>query len=149
MANFTEVTSYRGMAQCDLCSDCHVNHLALMQFSPYSFYNEYCKAELEYIYATCDKCRGPTDESQSSWGFLHEGTSIRHGCLRLAYKRVGARTACGESRREYGVALDVSRITGLINHFGLVQYSRTKHASLPEAAEQMCRRGVGVVSHLM
>lgn len=60
IANFTEVPSYREMEQCDLCSDCYVNRLALMQSSQYSFYNEYYKAELEYVYSTCD-CSGPTE----------------------------------------------------------------------------------------
>lgn len=44
----------------ELCHICNIRHLAQMQASQYSIYDDYYKDELEFVYKTCGKT-GPTD----------------------------------------------------------------------------------------
>lgn len=48
------------MPQTELCHTCYIRRLAMMQSSQYSIYDEYYKAELEYVYSKCGGS-GPTD----------------------------------------------------------------------------------------
>lgn len=48
------------MPKDEMCSDCYVHRLAMMQASPYTVYDDYYKSDLELVYKTCGKT-GDTD----------------------------------------------------------------------------------------
>ncbi|KAI8648701.1 Pectin lyase fold virulence factor [Fusarium keratoplasticum] len=53
IAEFTTVSSIDDMPQAEMCSDCYVNRLAMMQASSYTVYNNNYKSDLELVYKTC------------------------------------------------------------------------------------------------
>lgn len=57
---FTLVDSIDEMPKSEMCSYCNVERLEIMQRSPYSFYNEYYKTQLETVHEKCG-LTGPTD----------------------------------------------------------------------------------------
>lgn len=52
---FTLVSSIQDMPQFELCSPCYIDRLAIMQSTPYSFYNDWYQSDLEYVYQECDR----------------------------------------------------------------------------------------------
>ncbi|KAL2752051.1 glycoside hydrolase family 55 protein [Sodiomyces alcalophilus JCM 7366] len=58
--DFTPVASIEEMPHAELCSFCQVERLAMMQRTPYSWYDDFWKSQLECIYSTCDMS-GDTD----------------------------------------------------------------------------------------
>ncbi|RPA79578.1 pectin lyase-like protein [Ascobolus immersus RN42] len=58
---FTLVDNIKAMPKSELCSFCNVQKLKMMQSSRYSYYDNFYKQELEYIYANCPGTSGPTD----------------------------------------------------------------------------------------
>lgn len=52
--DFTTVPDITQMPLEELCHTCHVERLAMMQASQYSFYDEFYKEQLEYVYGECD-----------------------------------------------------------------------------------------------
>ncbi|GKT46029.1 putative glucan endo-1,3-beta-glucosidase btgC [Colletotrichum spaethianum] len=60
IADFSSVGSIQEMPQSEMCSECYINRLALMQSSPYSIYDDNYKSDLELVYKTCGET-GPTD----------------------------------------------------------------------------------------
>ena len=55
IADFTTVSSIKDMPKSEMCSDCYVNRLAMMQNTPYSVYDKNYKTDLELVYETCGK----------------------------------------------------------------------------------------------
>ncbi|EGX89976.1 LysM domain protein [Cordyceps militaris CM01] len=55
IADFTTVGSTKDMPKAEMCSDCYVQRLAMMQASPYTVYDENYKADLEFVYQNCGK----------------------------------------------------------------------------------------------
>ncbi|KAM0188779.1 hypothetical protein ACHAPI_010388 [Fusarium lateritium] len=58
--DFTTVSSIKDMPRAEMCSECYIKRLAMMQSSPYSYYSDMYKEDLELVYKTCGKS-GPTD----------------------------------------------------------------------------------------
>ncbi|CAF3635715.1 unnamed protein product [Fusarium graminearum] len=56
---FTKVSSIKDMPRSEMCSECYIKKLAMMQSSPYSYYSDMYKEDLELVYKTCGKS-GPT-----------------------------------------------------------------------------------------
>ncbi|GME48353.1 hypothetical protein CDV56_101071 [Neofusicoccum parvum] len=50
---FTLVETIQDMPRSELCSNCNVERLSMMQRTPYSIYDDYYKSDLEYIHSTC------------------------------------------------------------------------------------------------
>ncbi|XP_014555283.1 carbohydrate-binding module family 50 protein [Bipolaris victoriae FI3] len=59
MNNFKTVYDIKEMPRNELCSNCHVERLRMMQSNAYSTYDEDWKKDLEYVYSTCG-LSGPT-----------------------------------------------------------------------------------------
>ncbi|KAJ4230740.1 hypothetical protein NW757_013954 [Fusarium falciforme] len=57
---FTEVDSIDEMPRSEVCSECYIKKLAMMQSSSYSAYDEWFQDDLKLVYKTCGK-QGPTD----------------------------------------------------------------------------------------
>ncbi|KAL2759071.1 glycoside hydrolase family 55 protein [Sodiomyces alcalophilus JCM 7366] len=60
IAEFTTISSIQEMPRSEMCSECYINRLAMMQSSPYSIYDDYYKSDLEFVYDTCGES-GPTE----------------------------------------------------------------------------------------
>ncbi|OOQ88034.1 LysM domain protein [Penicillium brasilianum] len=61
---FTLVSTYREMPHLELCSDCYISRLKMMQASAYSVYNSDYEEQLEYAQSECG-FTGPTDVPES------------------------------------------------------------------------------------
>ncbi|KAI8649290.1 hypothetical protein NCS57_01465700 [Fusarium keratoplasticum] len=57
---FTEVDRIDEMPYSEVCSECYIKKLAMMQSGSYSAYDEWFQDDLKLVYKTCGK-QGPTD----------------------------------------------------------------------------------------
>ncbi|KAH8672181.1 LysM domain protein [Ilyonectria robusta] len=60
VAEFTAVSCINHMPEDEMCSDCYINRLAMMQASPYSVYDKNYKSDLELVYQRCGRTGNTT-----------------------------------------------------------------------------------------
>ncbi|KAH7309114.1 LysM domain protein [Stachybotrys elegans] len=59
IAAFSNVETINAMPTSEMCSECYVNRLAMMQNTSYSIYDQYYQSDLQLVYQKCGKT-GPT-----------------------------------------------------------------------------------------
>ncbi|KAF4998534.1 hypothetical protein FDECE_11752 [Fusarium decemcellulare] len=96
---FSDVEESEEMPRAELCHPCYRRHLAMMQSSQYSVYNEYYKEQLELIYKTCGGS-GPTEIPPP----LVKEEDLEKFCLTSKYHMTKEGETCDSISKTYGVS---------------------------------------------